>query len=73
MAPPGIWTKIDAPDQEVMKLFDSQKDDANVLWFQNGDGKVGLCQRCAGSTEYARSFQMAGTKLEKLVEQECVR
>ncbi len=76
LAPPGIWTKIQSPGEELVRLFDSTAADSTVLWFKNGDTKFGMCHGCGASSEYARSFQIADTqldKLENLVEQECVR
>lgn len=76
MAPPGIWTKIKSPDEDIVKFFDSTAADSAVLWFKSGDAKFGLCRRCAAPSNYARSFQIGDPKLDKPgqpVRQECVR
>ena len=73
MAPPGIWTKVAQPEQAIAKLFERTDDASGVLWFKNGADRYGMCQRCSGSSDYARSFQIAGAGLEKLVEQECIQ
>jgi hypothetical protein len=72
MAPPGIWTKIEIPSQKVVALFDERATGSRVLWFKNREGKFAMCQSCAASSDQARSFQVAGEKLETLVEQACV-
>lgn len=76
MAPPGTWTKIQSPGEDIVKLFDSTATDSTVLWFKNGEAKFGMCHSCSTISDYARSFQIADAKpkkIEKLVEQECIR
>ena len=76
LAPPGIWTKIQSPGEEIVKLFDSSPADSTVLWFKRGGTKFGMCHGCGAPSEHAKSFQIADTQrdtLEDLVEQECVR
>lgn len=76
LAPPGIWTKIQSPGEEIVRLFDSNAADSAVLWFKSGDTKFGMCHGCGAPSEHAKSFQIADTQrdtLEDLVEQECVR
>jgi hypothetical protein len=72
MAPPGIWTKIEIPSQEVVALFDAPATGSSILWFKNREGKFGMCQSCAAPNNQAKSFQVAGEKLETLAEQACV-
>lgn len=72
MAPPSIWTKIEIPSQKVVALFDAPATGSSVLWFKNRDGKFAMCQSCAASSDQARSFQIAGEKLETSVDQACV-
>ena len=76
LAPPGIWTKIQSPGEEIVRLFDSNAADSTVLWFKSGGTKFGMCHGCGAPSEHARSFQIADTqrdRLDNLVEQECVR
>ena len=76
MAPPGIWTKIESPGEEIVRMFDATATDSNVLWFKNGDSKFGMCHGCGAPSDYARSFQIVDAQLDNLgvtVEQDCVR
>ena len=76
MAPPGIWTKIQSPGEEIAGIFDATATDSNVLWFKNGDSKFGMCHNFRAPSDYSRSFQIADAQLDELgvtVEQECVR
>ena len=76
MAPPGIWTKIESPGEEIVRMFDATATDSNVLWFKNGDSKFGMCHNFRAPSDYSRSFQIADAQLDELgvtVEQECVR
>jgi hypothetical protein len=76
LAPPGIWTKIQSPGEEIVGLFNSSAADSTVLWFKSSGTKFGMCHGCAAPSEHARSFQIADTqrdKLDNIVEQECVR
>jgi hypothetical protein len=72
MAPPGTWTKIETPSQNVVALFEAPATGSSVLWFKNRDGKFAMCQSCAASSEKAMSFQMAEEKIETLVDQVCL-
>jgi hypothetical protein len=72
LAPVGIWTKIEPPQLEIVALFDEPDVNSHILWFENRDGMIGMCQSCGPSGKQAKSFQMGLDKQGKKTEKECV-